>query len=218
MTMISHRSAPKNIAQNGFTIIELMISTVVFSMVLLLLTTAVISFTKSYYKGITEANTQRVTRLVTESITQTIQLNSASYTALPLVNGWQGFCFGNETYLYRLHWQLTDAASPDPAKHQTKHALLKLNVPGGCAGGLGADALSQSPTYDELLAPSMRLADLQINPLSNGLYSLLVNVVYGDDDLLSDWTSTSPSCNGQAGAQFCAISGLSTVVQKRVQQ
>ena len=209
--------------QYGFTIIELMMSTVVFSMVLLLLTNGVISFTKSYYKGVTEANTQHVARLVTEDITQSIQLNSAnlipaipSNTANP-PSDWQGFCFGNEAYVYRLHYQLVNG-SPNLNIHQTTQALLKGNAPAGCVN-VTADSLVTSITSkEELLAPSMRLADFTVTPLTNGLYSLVVNVAFGDDDLLSDWQSTTPSCKSQAGSQFCAVSGLSTVVQKRIQQ
>lgn len=203
--------------ETGFTIIELMISTVVFSMVLLLLTTAVINFTKSYYKGITEANTQRIARSVTESLTQTIQFNSGVYTSIADDSGWKGFCFGNEAYVYKLGWQLTDGPV-DTTIHQTSHALLKLNVTGGCAGGTSALvlALSSSYTPEELLAPSMRLADLELTPLANGAYQLVINIAHGDDDLLSNPTSITPSCFNQSGSQFCAVSGISTVVQKRI--
>lgn len=210
----------KNLNQNGFTIIELMMSTVVFSMVLLLLTNGVISFTRSYYKGVTEANTQHVTQMVTESITQSIQLNSASYVTANTVGDWQGFCFGNEAYVFELHHQLV-GGNPDNNKHQTTQALLKGNASGGCLG-VPADKLANtlvgSVGTEEMLSPSMRLADLTVTSLSNGLYSLVVNVAYGDDDLLSDSQSRTPSCRSQAGSQFCAISGLSTVVQKRIQQ
>lgn len=207
----------RKINQSGFTIIELMMSTVVFSMVLLLLTNGVISFTKSYYKGVTEANTQHVARMITEDITQSIQLNSVNLITANPSNGWQGFCFGNEAYVFKLHYQLVDG-SPNAGLHQTKQALLKGNAPAGCLG-VTADSLVTTVTNkEELLSPSMRLADLSVTPLTNGLYSLVVNVVYGDDDLLSDWQANAPSCNSQAGSQFCAISGLSTVVQKRIQQ
>lgn len=194
-----------------------MISTVIFSMILLLLTNGVISFTKSYYKGVTEANTQHVTRLIIESITQSIQLNSASYTTANPANGWQGFCFGNETYVFKLNYQLVDS-NPDINTYQTSHALLKGSFPGSCLG-VNADTLSNTLINpEEMLSPSMRLADLTIVPLTNGLYSLAVNVVYGDYDLLLNPLTKTPSCASLAGSQFCAVSGLSTVVQKRIQQ
>jgi len=209
----------KHTGQIGFTIIELMISTVVFSMVLLLLTTAIINFTKSYYKGITEVNTQHVARSITEDITQTIQLNGANYTNVAPAGVWQGFCFGDEAYVYKLGQQLADGALNPSKQHQTNQALLKGNVPGGCAGIANAASLAASlSSPKEMLSPSMRLADIQIAQLSNGLYSLLVNVAYGDDDLLFNPTGPTPSCKGLSGSQFCAISGLSTVVLKRVQQ
>ena len=208
--------------QAGFTIIELMISTVIFSMILLMLTTGVISFTRSYYKGITETNTQRVARVISDDITQSIQSTSLDYTVLTTFGGWNGFCIGNTGYAYILGYELVDS-SPDVNLHQTLHALIKGNVAGGCSSYNGQtlyNYLSSQPTSEEMLAPSMRLANLSILTVNQtaGIYSVGINVVYGDDDLLTNPTGLSPSCNINSGSQFCAVSGLSTVVQKRIQQ
>lgn len=217
MITVRRQSPIRLIRSGGFTIIELMIATVIFSMVLLLLSTGVINFTKAYYKGITSTNTQNVARSILDTVTQTIQFNGAGYTSVTSGGGWQGFCFGDEAYVYQLGQQLVDG-TPDSSKHQTKQALLKGTMPGGCAG-IAASALAATlPSTEELLTPQMRLADLEVVPLPNGVYSLTVNVAYGDDDLLSGPTSTTPSCKDQSGSQFCAISALSTVVQKRIQQ
>ena len=51
-------------SQSGFTIVELMIATLVFAMVLLVITVGVMSFTRAYYRGINQSNTQRVARAV----------------------------------------------------------------------------------------------------------------------------------------------------------
>ncbi len=68
----------------------------------------------------------------------------------------------------------------------------------------------------------MRLATLDIEPSANPvnidpqhpiLYEITIRVVYGDDDLLN---SDHNLCVGGAGSQFCSISELSTVVQKRL--
>ena len=221
----------KNTRQSGFTIVELMISTVIFSMILLILTTGVISFTRSYYKGITETSTQRVARVISDDITQGIQSSSMAYASVTKVGAWSGFCIGDVGYVYQLGLQLSES-SPDSNKHQASQVLLKGNAGNGCSGYTSDllytklnNGLSAAPrTTEEMLAPSMRLANLDITivPKSSivdtGIYSVLVNVVYGDDDLLTNPTGISPSCNADSGSQFCAISGLSTVVQKRIQQ
>lgn len=206
--------------QTGFTIVELMISTVIFSMILLLLTTGVISFTKSYYKGITETNTQRVARVISEDISQAIQLNSADPKKVDTFNGWSGFCIGNQAYAYTLGRQLVNGPVSDPSK-QTLNSLIKGNISGTCSAPNGLELYNQLKILsdsEELISPSMRLSNLTITNKNNGLYEVVVNVAYGDDDLLISPQSASPSCNSQAGSQFCAISGLSTVVQKRIQQ
>lgn len=205
--------------QTGFTIVELMISTVIFSMILLLLTTGVISFTKSYYKGITETNTQRVARAISEDISQAIQLNSAN-PYMDLSGSWKEICVGNTAYVFTLGKQLVNGTVTDPSK-QTENVLLKGTISGGCSATNSTklrDDLLKLSDSEELLSPSMRLSNLTVTSKNNGLYEVVVTVAYGDDDLLISPQSILPSCNSQAGSQFCAISGLSTVVQKRIQQ
>ncbi len=62
--------------KKGFTIVELMIATVVFTLVLLMASAAIIEVGKKYYKGITYARTQEVARSVVEEISQSLQFTS----------------------------------------------------------------------------------------------------------------------------------------------
>lgn len=216
-----------NSTQSGFTIVELMISTVIFSMVLLLLTTGVIGFTKSYYKGITSTNTQRVARVISDDITQTIQSSSQVpyfFKPLPTPDGYGGFCVGNVSYAYHLGYELVNG-TPDSKLAQTNQSLLK-NTSFACssepdAKTLYTDLAKPGSLSQEMLSPSMRIADLevaQINPPDSIVYSVRLTVAYGDDDLLNDPTSTSPSCAPVSGSQFCAVSSLGTVVRKLINQ
>jgi prepilin-type N-terminal cleavage/methylation domain-containing protein len=68
----------KNNNNKGFTIIELMISTVVFSLVLLAATAAITQIGKKYARGITFARTNEVTRSIVEDISQSLQFTSQS--------------------------------------------------------------------------------------------------------------------------------------------
>jgi|GEM_PF-759510 len=70
-------SAIKNKHQ-GFTIIELMISTVIFSLVLLGATAAIVQIGQKYSKGITYARTQEVARSTVDEIAQSLQFTSQS--------------------------------------------------------------------------------------------------------------------------------------------
>ena len=68
----------------------------------------------------------------------------------------------------------------------------------------------------ELLGNHMRLGTLDITP-NGSLYTIHLRVIYGDNDLLSDTSDFSKaSCVGSIpGSQFCAVSDLTTTVQKR---
>lgn len=64
--------------RKGFTIIELMISTVVFSLVLLAASAAITQVGKKYARGVTFARTNEVSRSIVEDISQSLQFTSQS--------------------------------------------------------------------------------------------------------------------------------------------
>ena len=63
--------------QNGFTIVELLIASAVFSFVILGASVAIIQISRLYYKGIIVSNTQTSAKAILDSITQAIQYESA---------------------------------------------------------------------------------------------------------------------------------------------
>jgi prepilin-type N-terminal cleavage/methylation domain-containing protein len=65
-------------SQKGFTIIELMISTVIFSLVLLGASSGIVQIGKKYSKGITYSRTQEVARSTVDEIAQSLQFTSQS--------------------------------------------------------------------------------------------------------------------------------------------
>jgi prepilin-type N-terminal cleavage/methylation domain-containing protein len=186
--------------QSGFTIIELLIATLVFSMILLMVTIGVIQITRVYYKGITEANTQNTARAVMDEITQGIQFSGGKVSATQ--TGQASFCIGDQQYSYALGKQLGS---------QTTKALWKTNTP-GCSGNPAAASSGK-----EFLSPKMRLSNLAVSSLGNNLWKVSLTVTYGDDDMMTNPASTSPKCKGiQAGSQFCSISTLTSTVIQRV--
>ena len=221
-SMNSHRSNNASWRadhDHGFTIIELLVASMVFSVVLLVVTAGVLQVTRVYYKGLTEANTQNTARSIMDTIAQTIQFTGGTVTstASPVPGTDQAFCIGNNQFSYRLGWQVEDTY--DVSKNQVWHGLVQANV-AGCTSGTAAQILSnQTVTGRDLLGPHMRLANLVVEP--NGTvpnqYKIQVRVVYGDKDILDNSTAANASCqNVLAGTQFCAVSDLSTIVVKRV--
>jgi type II secretory pathway pseudopilin PulG len=213
-------------SSSGFTIVELLIATLVFSVVLVLITFGVIRFNQAYYKGVTQSDTQNVARAVMDNIAQSIQFSGDTVTSpIGTVGSGKsvGFCVGDQRYSYLLGWQLVDG-SASVSKHQTNHAL-SVDSPGNCSGMNAQNMQSAGVNGTELLSPHMRVAKLSVTSVagSNDLYKVDVRVVYGDDDLLESPSGIKPAatapdaqCGVQSGSQFCAVSELSTVVQKRI--
>lgn len=192
-----------NIRQSGFTIIELMIATTVFSVILLICSYAMLQIGRTYYKGITQSRTQNVARAVLDDISQSIQFSGGTVTPPTSPMPTTGvFCVDNKVYYYKLNNPV--GQNPPPNDYALK--LNKEACPGGVVNG------------KELLGPNMRLDALQVteSPSGSGLWSVKVRIVYGDDAVLSGSPGSYQCKENRAGGQFCAVSELATVVQKRI--
>lgn len=205
---------PLRSSQSGFTIIELMIATMVFGVVLLLITTATLQITKVYYRGITEAKTQYTARSIVDLISQGIQFSGGAVTeTTPSGNT---FCVANQQYTYVLRKQLVDQS---PTSNQTFHALVvrdQSNCPS--AAGTTMNVADIGNDKRELIEPKMRLSRMEITSVTANAYRVTVKVVYGDDDILNNPNAANASCKSlNVGAQFCAVSELSTIVTRRVE-
>lgn len=221
MLVPKQRRAPSRPATKfaaGFTLLELMIATSVFAVILLVVTAGILSFTRQYYKGVVASTTQNTAREIMSELTQSIQFGSTIQSGLG-GGGVSGFCVDNKLFSFTPDVQVTDNGGV-AAQHQGYHALVRSQLAGGCNSSTVPVALPNSANLPagerELVANHMRLAALTVTPLTAGgpLYSVHVRVVYGDDDLLN---GTHTTCKGGIGSQFCAVSDLTTTVQKRLQ-
>jgi prepilin-type N-terminal cleavage/methylation domain len=206
-------------AQKGFTILEVMISTLVFGVVLVVITTAIMQFSHVYYRGVTESTVQDTARTITDLISQGIQFNGGDVTtttATPVAGSSYAFCVGNQQYSYTVGYQMKDS----PSSSQTYHALAVRDL-SGCTASSTAQNMRNATLAAgsrELLAQNMRLARLQVTQVSADVYKVSVRVVYGDDDILNNPTTATAACkNLHAGGQFCAVSDITTTVVKRVE-
>lgn len=225
----------KKLPQNrsaGFTLLELLVATSIFAVILLVVTAGILSFSRQYYKGVVSSTTQNTARAIMADATQAIQFGS---TVQPNLGG-KGFCVDNKLFSYQTGRQVTDGGGV-AARHQGYHGLILSSIASGCSASTAPLAMPASSTLPagqrELLANHMRLAALDVtaDPTDSTLYTVHVRVVYGDDDLLcsvaaGDCSSSSMSvnldkadlaCKGNTGSQFCAVSDLTTTVQKRLQ-
>lgn len=238
----SHK--PDQLGVSGFTIVELMIATLVFSLVLLIVTSGIMQFSSVYYRGVTDTDTQNNARAITNEITQAIQFNGGVITTTPTSPGPTpgtpyAFCIGNQQYSYVIGPQLSTSLS---LPYTSPNVLVVRNDVASCPSQPAQPLTGGgSVVGQELMLPSARLAQLNVTSEGNDLYKVEVRVVYGDYDVLcnesvaGDCTSHSPSfptpnlntysddqymgCKdgSVSGTQFCAESDLTTTVVKRVQ-
>ena len=207
---------------SGFTIIELLIATAIFALVLILLTTGVMQFTRQYYKGIIASKTQATARAIIDDVTRSIQFNGGDVYPLTLAGGGggpvAGYCIGEaKRYSFAVNSQVVDT-TPNPSQQQSRHALISDDVTGCSSSSPALNArvitnLSGSNPR-ELLGENMRLAQFSITG-GGDIYTVIVKVVYGDSDLLLG-APPNVSCRPAAGSEFCTVSELSTTINKRV--
>ena len=84
----------------GFTILELLIATTVFSVILLVVTTGIIRIGNIYYKGITASKTQESIRNISSELSSSIQFANGIKVPGSSANI---FCLGNTRYTYFLN-------------------------------------------------------------------------------------------------------------------
>lgn len=227
----------------GFTIIELLIATMVFSVILLGATTALFQLERMYYRGIITSKTQTASRTIMAEISQQLQLSQnkfsqaapiTNYTANLTVNA---FCINTARYTYVLNAQVEDSApsgtyvpsqgAPDRG-HQIQHALWRdtigtqdeckpLNLSLSDPSNTSASDAPKGSDGSELLQQNMRLSQLAVSCRDDSLCSVKVGIIYGDDDLLAPDSNDPLGCKTIFGDQWCAASNLSTNVFKRLQ-
>jgi len=219
--------------QSGFTIVELMIATLVFSVILVVITVGVLHFTSSYYKGVNSSTTQTTAQNAIDTISQAIQF-SASGTAGTDTAPSGVFCAGSRMFLYSLGVQYQGAT---PSSSNWGLYMFPNPHTSNCTtSGIGSFAGGT-----ELLASGMRVTNVSLTTVNatKNLWQLSLTIVYGDSDLLcnsklsgttrgscqqtaatysvTDTVSGDDvTCKSQIGSQFCSVAALSTVAQQRI--
>lgn len=121
---------PKKSNQDGFTILELVIATSVFGVMLLLATTGMLEIGRAYYKGITASKTQAITRDIENDISNSIQngggAETSQHTVTPEYKNKSGFelkakCVGDTRYSYAIDAKVDSESDPDAKT--IRHAL-----------------------------------------------------------------------------------------------
>lgn len=211
----------------GFTIVELLISTSVFSVVILVVTFGVIKIGNIYYKNITSSRTQSVTRSINSDIVTALQFTTDDVNPGGNIGGMQYFCIKDMRYRYRIGKQYVKGLEFSSGIFTEKLSGLGCDDPTTTQCANSASTGCVTPQR-QLLGNKMRLLTLDITTLGNAsnVYTVNVRVAYGDDDLLDGVDGVANPDNivwanvrcksGVSGSSYCAVAGLETTVKRMV--
>ncbi len=213
--------------QGGFTIVELMIATTIFSFVMLICAAAITYVGRQYYKGVITTRTQDAARRVLQEIATIAQFSgtdSSVRIAAPVTDVYGSnvgaYCIGNTRFTYVTN----KAMGTDSGK--SRHVLWQdtVSTTEACTRLDMTQAYPTDPTFNtpqiegsDLLSSNMRIPVLTISEI-NSLVNIEMHISYGDTaDLFAATTPPYTQCVGiYSGGQFCASSNLKTNVTKRL--
>lgn len=206
--MATHETKNLFVSRRGFTIVEFMIATTVFGIVLMIVTFSIMHISKIYQRSINTSRTQAVARNIIENISQSLQYSDGMTVGSTPPT--EAICFGGtKQFLFiRGARRVSEGTSVMTTKNITDTNCAAFNI-----------ALSSNPSDvgQQLVPINMRVSYLEVLLIpGSSLYQISVKVVYGDDDVLNNPSSPAASCKPGAGSEFCAISELATTVQARL--
>ncbi len=212
----------KKTSQKGFTLLELLIATAVFSLVLIVFLSALVRISQMFYKGVNLSNTQEATR----NAMQTIADDMKFYDVQPKDLGGY-FCIGNHRYSYVKGVQVGSGDAND-------YGIVREIVT-KCKPPVGAEAVK--PDAEKLLDPGMQLNNFVIEGLTGNAARIQMLVVfYGSDkavftsnkstaagtndpnDLATydAYQATDAQCTGlPSSSQFCATADYQTTILQK---
>ena len=200
---------------SGFTIIELLVASAVFSVVLVIVMATFIQVSRIFYKGVNMSNTQDDTRNALTSIASDIQFASNTPATVDSGSGGSGtFCVGTHLYAY-----------------YTDHQVGSSN-PAGIYREDGNTSVCP-PSFDITKAEQMLGNGMQLNYLhidcDGTICHLNTHVIFygGTPDGLfasasnpgssTPWNEADADCTGAlTSSQYCATADFKRTVLQRI--
>lgn len=217
---------------SGFTIVELMIATAVFAIVLLIAQTSFVQIGHLFYRGVSITNTQEAADHVFQDINGNFQaagsLDGAKNSS---AGGYDYYCIGNTRYTYRINNQVNSGGAVNHSSTSGNFGILKdtmqgtgLECPAPCddaAPSCASGAPLRNPV--EMLGDKMRVEQFDItqSTTTSNLYSVSIVIAYGNDDTLTYSTPgdySTAQCQSDVKNSFCAVSKIHTSVYKGFHQ
>ena len=183
--------------QKGFTVIELLIATSVFSTVLLIAASGIVHVGRLFQRGITGSLTQEVSRSTIDFIKDDFELSGGYFKRLPPYGVNEGFCIGSRLYSYQVGLRIgSDGVGRAMVVRDFPNCDISTVVhPDDIVTGIGYDLATATDTnvsgqMREFLGPNMRLNSFSVTPSPaasakpTGL-TISIDVISGDNDLIA---------------------------------
>ncbi|MBA3757880.1 prepilin-type N-terminal cleavage/methylation domain-containing protein [Candidatus Saccharibacteria bacterium] len=210
----------------GFTIIELLLATIIFSVVLVVILAAFLQIGRLLYKGISYASTSQAARSITENIADDIRFaqqvscidQNGVLPACQVSSNTYYFCIGLHRYSFTLREKVTDFGNPSSLK-----GVKRTTIIGGCP----SPAVAAGSDPQQLLGPDMQLNKFDIECAYERCNIELHIIYYGFDTEVFASTANpdnpaaaindpEPYCTGGLiSSQFCATATIKTTVNFR---
>lgn len=212
-------------SQRGFTIVELMIATTIFTFILLIAVAGFVRMGQLYSKGINQAKVQDNIRNVSDEITRSVQFaDGRKITTANNSSDVQQFCIGDVRYTAYMNEPFDIESGINPATNQTGMWSERIAEGSSCCPDQACVDVS-----DQMLGNNVRVLNLEVVNLDTGVddvWKVNVRLAYGDDDLLTNYddsgnlipanTTTATCKNGSSSSTFCATAQLDTAAKKRL--
>jgi prepilin-type N-terminal cleavage/methylation domain-containing protein len=209
--------------QKGFTIIELLVSMVAFSSMLLIVGITTMQLGRMYYKGVSTAKTQEVSRVIMAAVSEQAQFatgpissktqNTISSSPTTPVNS---YCIGDARFTYITDRALNNDVVYDETNKQIKHVLWQDKDDTASCDPVDLSQDLPSAEGKELMGDNMRISNFTVDASSSlDMVSIKIGVIYGDKDLIEGTAPDIKCKTGDIGAQWCATSSVETQVFRR---
>lgn len=187
-------------SEAGYTLVELSIILVIFSVLLIGSLTTFVFIGRIYYRGLYHSQVQDVANQIASSLTETIRTSGATITGaheavetIPpggqatWVHNWYYWCVGNKQYAYEKVAQ--DKYSIRYVGEDDEDYGLVVTSTTSCHSDVATgfkrpdDPLNR-PDSIELLRPNMHLINFDIQPVpdeQSNLFQIKIRIAYGGD-------------------------------------
>jgi prepilin-type N-terminal cleavage/methylation domain-containing protein len=194
----------QRIHERGFTMVELLIAMAVFSFMMMIVTAGFVQVVKIHQSGIASRTTQQNSRLVLDAVSKDIRLAATAATANPGQKNWLCLARGSLTQEYAVD-----------TNGDLQVGTIPSQAPGVCPPPNFSDTARGWRRLNDPSVEVTQFAAATTAGVQTGLGTAMVTITMASRNNLDALDTSRTRCLPGPGAQFCAVTTLSTTAQLR---